>query len=334
MPTFLERLQDPTPIFYDGALGTELFIRDIKLPNSTLANELYPEAVRDVHDAYISAGSDMIGTNTFVSSPLHLEMAGHDADDADKLVTSAVKIARAAADASDRDIYVAGSIGPSPGAIEADAGGTDFGIPNQKVRDAHERVAERMAETGIDLFCLETMFSVIEAIIAVDVVRRFNLPIAVNCTYKYTKDRATGEIIYKTDWGHSAASLLDLLSGSDYSDGVNLLDSVQVLGLNCGAEQHRAEHTGMPYACHGLSKRRRPEAGQESANVLRPERRRHGGGCPCITAGRRPDHRWLLRHWTGPYPRISRRCPRRLIIAVSGPASFGDSSPSSPAHGA
>ncbi|HCN08193.1 MAG TPA: hypothetical protein DIT01_09685 [Lentisphaeria bacterium] len=93
MPTFLERLQDPAPIFYDGAFGTELFIRDIKLPNSTLANELYPEAVRDVHDAYIAAGSDIIGTNTFVSSPLHLEMADHNADDADKLVTNAVKIA-------------------------------------------------------------------------------------------------------------------------------------------------------------------------------------------------------------------------------------------------
>ena len=253
MPTFLERLQDPTPIFYDGAFGTELFVRCIKLPNSTLANELYPEAVRDVHDAYIAAGSDIIGTNTFVASPLHLEMANHDADNAETLVTSAVEIARAAADASDSDVYVAGSIGPSPGAIEADAGGTDFGIPNQKVRDAHERVAEKMAEAGIDLFCLETMFSVIEATIAVDVVRQFNLPIAVNCTYKYTKDRATGEIVYKTDWGHSVASLLDLLSGGEYSDGVNLLDSVQVLGLNCGAEQQRAEHTGMPYACHGIT---------------------------------------------------------------------------------
>jgi methionine synthase I (cobalamin-dependent) len=252
MQTFLERLQDVTPILFDGAFGTELFNRGIKLPNSALATKLYPEAVRDVHDSYVAAGSDIIGTNTFVASPLHLEMADHDADDSDGLVTSAVEIARASADASDRDIYVAGSIGPSPGAIETDAGGTDFGIPNQKVRDAHERVAERMAEAGIDLFCLETMFSATEAAIAVDVIRQFNLPIAVNCTYKYTKDRITGEIVYKTDWGHSATSLLDFLSGGEYSDGVSLLDFVHVLGINCGAEQHRVEHTGMPYVCQGI----------------------------------------------------------------------------------
>ena len=169
-------------------------------------------------------------------------------------------IARAAADASAGDVYVAGSIGPSPGAIEADAGSTDFGIPNQKVREAHERVAEKMAEAGVDLFCLETMFSVVEATIAVDVVRQFNLPIAVNCTYKYTKDRATGEIVYKTNWGHSVDSLLDSLSGSEYSGGVNLLDFVQVLGLNCGAEQERSEHSGMPYACHGITELRKAMA--------------------------------------------------------------------------
>ena len=204
-------------------------------------------------------------SNTFVASPLHLEMANHDADNAETLVTSAVEIARAAADASDSDVYVAGSIGPSPGAIEADAGGTDFGIPNQKVRDAHERVAEKMAEAGIDLFCLETMFSVIEATIAVDVVRQFNLPIAVNCTYKYTKDRATGEIVYKTDWGHSVASLLDLLSGGEYSDGVNLLDSVQVLGLNCGTniDMARALAAVQRYReCSALPIMAQPNAGQ------------------------------------------------------------------------
>ncbi len=100
------------------------------------------------------------------------------------------------------------------------------------------------------------MFSAKEAAIAVDVSRKFNLPIAVSMTYKFTQDRKTGEIIYRTDWGHSAADLLDILASGEFSDGDDLLDDVELLGLNCGAEQSRAEHTGMPYAQLGTEQLR------------------------------------------------------------------------------
>jgi methionine synthase I (cobalamin-dependent) len=251
MQSFLERLNDPAPIIYDGGFGTELFTAGIKLANSALANELYPDTVVEVHKSYVDAGVDVIGTNTFVASSLHLAMADKSPDDTDMLVRTACELARRSTEGSDHRVYIAGSIGPSPGAIEEDAGDTDFGIPNRDVREAHLRVGTAMAESGIDLFCLETMFSAIEAAMAVDVLRQFNLPIAVNCTYKYTKNRATGDTVYKTDWGHTPRSLVEYLANGDYSDGVNLLDYIQILGLNCGAEQHRVEHTGMPYACTG-----------------------------------------------------------------------------------
>jgi len=63
-------------MLYDGAFGTRLFARGVELPNSALANKAHPDAVVEVHAEYIEAGSDLIETNTFVSSPLHLEMAG------------------------------------------------------------------------------------------------------------------------------------------------------------------------------------------------------------------------------------------------------------------
>ena len=100
------------------------------------------------------------------------------------------------------------------------------------------------------------MFSAKEAAIAVDIARKRAIPIAVNLTYKYTKDRRTGNIIYRTDWGHSAADLVEILSGGEFSDGANLLDYVHLLGLNCGAETGRSEHSGMPYAINGVSERR------------------------------------------------------------------------------
>ncbi|MBN60080.1 MAG: hypothetical protein CME20_01870 [Gemmatimonadetes bacterium] len=252
MSKFLDRLAADRPLIYDGGFGSELFARGIELTNSTLANEAHPDAVVDIHKAYIAAGADLIGTNTFVASELHLEMAGKDPDQAGALTRTATDLARRAIAESGRDVLVGGSIGPSPGAIEADAGSTDFGIANDRVKTAHQRIVEALYEGGIDFFSIETQFSATEAAMACQIARQTGLPIAINLTLKYTKDRKSGAVVYKTDWGHSPADLLDILAGGEYSDGDNLLDHVQVLGLNCGAETRRSEHTGMPYAISGV----------------------------------------------------------------------------------
>ena len=253
---FLERLKDDRPIIYDGGFGAELFARGVKLTNSTLANELYPEDVVGVHTSFIEAGAEAIGTNTFVASALHLEMAGKEGADIDNIAKLAVAHAVTSVEDSKAEVYVGGSIGPSPGAIQADAGGVDFGIANDEVRESHRRMVETMAEGGVDFVCIETMFSAKEAAISVDEARKTGLPIAVNMTYKYTKDRRTGEVVYRTDWGHSAEDLLDILSSGEFSDGDDLLPQVQLIGLNCGAESRHAEHSGMPYAVLGTQQLR------------------------------------------------------------------------------
>ena len=211
----------------------------------------HPTDVVGIHSDYISAGAEVIGTNTFVVSPLHLQMAGQDKSDAQRLTRLGVQHAKTAVAESERDVYVAGSVGPSPGAIEADSGDTTFGIANADVREAHKLVIHTLAEEGVDFLCLETMFSAKEAAIAVDIARETGLPIAVNLTYKWTKDRKTSEVIYKTDWGHSASDLLELLASGEFSRGDSLLDYIDIIGLNCGAESKRAEHSGMPYAITG-----------------------------------------------------------------------------------
>ncbi len=251
MVSFEERLKENRPVLYDGGFGSQLFARGVELTNSTLANESHPEAVVDIHKTYIASGSEAIGTNTFVASALHLDMAGKEGDDADAIGRLAVQNARRAVEESGQDVYVGGSMGPSPGAIEADAGDTTFGIPNEKVRDAHRRLSDALANEGIDFFVVETQFSANEAAIAVDEARKQGLPILVCMTYKSTKDRKTDEIIYKTDWGHSPPSLLDALASGEHSGGDNLLPYVHGIGLNCGAETQKQDHTGMPYAIEG-----------------------------------------------------------------------------------
>ncbi len=253
MKSFLERIADDRPMIYDGGFGSQLFARGIELTNSTLANELHPDAVVDIHRTYIDAGVDAIGTNTFVASELHLEMAGKNPKDAGALAQKAAELARRAIDASasERDIYIAGSVGPSPGAIESDAGDTTFGIADSKVRDAHARIIDALVAGGVDFLTIETQFSAKEAAIACNIARRTGLPIAINLTLKYTKDRKTGQTVYRTDWGHSPADLVDILASGEFSAGDNLLDHVHLLGLNCGAETRRSEHTGMAYAISG-----------------------------------------------------------------------------------
>ena len=252
MTPFSKRLKEYKPLVFDGGMGTELFKNGIELANSSVASLQFPDVVKEIHSSYIKAGSDVIGTNTFVASELHLKMAGVDIRDIDKIVEHAVGCAHDAIGKSNGDIYLAGTIGPCPGAIEADSGDVEFGIPNQVVRRSYERLGSSLASAGVDFFCLETMFSAKEAAIAVDSLRNFGLPIAVNLTYKYTEDRLTGEVVYRTDWGHSALDLIDFMQSGEFSNGLDLLNEIALIGLNCGAESKRVEHTGMPYAINGI----------------------------------------------------------------------------------
>ncbi len=252
MRTFLERFADPSPMIYDGGFGSELFARRIELTNSELANELHADAVMNIHSDYIEAGVNALASNTFVASRLHLEMAGIEGHVADKTAQLAVEHAKVAVEKGGKEIYIAGSFGPSPGAIDADSGDIDFGIPIAVVRDVYERLANVLADGGVGFFGIENMFSAREAAIAVDATRKYGLPIAVNLTYKRTKDRASGNVVYRTDWGHSTAKLIGILSSGEFSNGDNLLDYVHILGLNCGAEVKHEQHTGMPYAINGI----------------------------------------------------------------------------------
>lgn len=251
MLEFRERLKSDTPIVYDGGFGSQLFARDIQLVNSALANESHPIDVVGIHSDYIKVGAEVIGTNTFVASPLHLQMADLDKTDAERFTRLAVQHAKTAIEKCEKHVYIGGSVGPSPGAIEADSGDTTFGIANTEVREAHKLVIHTLADEGVDFLCLETMFSAKEAAIAVDIARETELPIAVNMTFKWTKERSTGKEIYKTDWGHSALTLIQILSSGEFSNGDSLIEFVDIIGLNCGAESKRPEHTGMPYAITG-----------------------------------------------------------------------------------
>ena len=133
-----------------------------------------PELVRQVHEAYVRAGADVIETNTFGANRLKLASFGI----ADKLHTINVEGARLARRAARDRAYVAGSIGPLGVRIEPwGKTGTD------QARDCFEEQAKALAEGGVDLFILETFRDLNEIGAAIDAVRRVSdLPIVAQMT--------------------------------------------------------------------------------------------------------------------------------------------------------
>lgn len=74
----------------------------------TLANEEHPQLVLSAHQDYITAGADIITTNSFGCTEFTLGKIGR-GDMALSLAGEAGKLARQAASSADREILVAGA---------------------------------------------------------------------------------------------------------------------------------------------------------------------------------------------------------------------------------
>jgi methionine synthase / methylenetetrahydrofolate reductase (NADH) len=102
----------------DGAMGTMLHAAgaalDRSLPELNLSD---PGLVSTIHESYLSAGADIIQTNTFGANRLWLGDHGV-GDQVDEINRAGVRIARAAQDQCDRDVLVAGSVSPAVTALQ------------------------------------------------------------------------------------------------------------------------------------------------------------------------------------------------------------------------
>ena len=76
---FLELLQSGETILLDGATGSELEKRGVKMDNSWCATgSLEGDTLKQIHKDYIEAGAKVIATNTYASNRMVLELAGVD----------------------------------------------------------------------------------------------------------------------------------------------------------------------------------------------------------------------------------------------------------------
>lgn len=129
-----------------------------------------PDVIREIHDAYLAAGADILETNTFNATPIAMadyEMAALSAE----INFEAAKLARACADAwtaktPDRPRYVAGVLGPTNRtcSISPDVNDPAFrNITFNQLVDAYRESTHALIAGGADIIMIETVFDTLNA---------------------------------------------------------------------------------------------------------------------------------------------------------------------------
>lgn len=177
---FIERLKENTLLF-DGAMGTMLMkAGQGSLKTPILLNLDEPELVTAIHRQYYDAGADAVITNTFGGSPLKLSADGLEQQMAE-LNRGAVKLTR---QACPQGKFVVGDIGPS-GKMMQPLGD----ISPQDMQENFFFQAKELIGSGVDLIIIETMYSLEEALAAVQGVRKAgDILLLASMTYSITKN--------------------------------------------------------------------------------------------------------------------------------------------------
>jgi len=193
----------------DGAMGTMLHAAgcalDRALPEVSLSD---PKLVAAIHESYVSAGADVIQTNTFGANRLWL--AGHGyPDQVEEINRAAVGIAREMSERSGRQVFVAGSVSPAVTARQRRQAGAA-----ERKNVLAEQVGA-LAAAGVDLLILETFGYLDELAEAVAVASEVcGAPIVAQATFADDGRTLGGET------PHEVASVLSELP-------------IVMLGTNC-----------------------------------------------------------------------------------------------------
>ena len=207
-----ELLAENRVVVTDGATGTWLAEKGELLPGQPpeFLNFSNPESIRKTHREYLEAGSEIILTNTFGANPFKLARLNL-AEKAEEINHRAVLLARKAR--GNTRALIAGDIGPS-GELLAPLGN----LSAEELSSGYQKVVSVLADSGVDLFLLETFSSVREAeIIAETVSKTSSLSIIVSLTF------AIGKRGPRTLMGESPEDAARAFGNSIFS-----------LGTNCG----------------------------------------------------------------------------------------------------
>ena len=143
--------------------------RDVK-GDPDLLNLTRPHVVGELHDAYFEAGADITSTNTFTATSIGQADYGLEALAAEMSLEGA-RLARRAADAwtartPERPRFVAGALGPLNVSLSVSPKVDDAAfrpVTFDEVRASYAEQIAALAEGGVDLLLVETIFDTLNA---------------------------------------------------------------------------------------------------------------------------------------------------------------------------
>lgn len=223
MNKFLERLEAGDVLVADGATGTNL--QEMGLKPGTAPEDLVidnPALLLQLANRFVTAGSDILLTCTFGATRLRMKESKY-VDRVAEVNLRAAELARKAASARE-GVLVAGSIGPT-GQLMKPMGPLN---PEDALR-AYTEQAKALAEGGVDLLVIETMFALEEASAAFESARSVtDLPIVVSFSY----DRGV-----RTMMGVKPAQVMKLFKEK----------GAAAVGANCGTTLENMEKIVQEY---------------------------------------------------------------------------------------
>ncbi len=178
-----QRMSRGEVIILDGATGTELQRRGVPMDElswSATAIVTHPDVIREVHQAYIGAGADIITTNTF--GTLSLSLRGTRlANRVEEVNRRAVELAHEARSSSERPICIAGSMAGMIGTVYW----RDASSSREAIRNAYREQAILLADAGVDLLFLEMTQDIDVGVAAVEGACEAGLPlwVAFSCNF-------------------------------------------------------------------------------------------------------------------------------------------------------
>jgi 5-methyltetrahydrofolate--homocysteine methyltransferase len=163
-------------VFFDGAMGTELIEKGLVLGDSAERfSPYFSEIISGIHKSYFDVGVDVIHTNTYSATKLALgkKMEG-------KIELINLRQVEIAKEVCPKNGYVAGNVGPNAVLLEKDGGEYTINM----IQEAFDEQIGALAKGGVDLFSIETMYYIDEAIAAIKIAKeKSDLPVFAAMTF-------------------------------------------------------------------------------------------------------------------------------------------------------
>src|SRR5829696_8999800 len=181
--------------------------------NNDLLSITQPRIIRDIHEAVMEAGADLIETNTFNSTSISQADYGME-DLVYELNYESARVAREAADGftektQDKPRFVAGALGPTnrTASLSPDVNNPGFrNVTFDQLKEAYKEAAKGLVDGGVDLLLVETIFDTLNAKAAIFAIKEYleeenlDVPIMLSGTITDASGRTLSGQVTEAFW--------------------------------------------------------------------------------------------------------------------------------------